>query len=40
MIDNGLNSSNEYIAKWYWYYKNIAPSVLGGFKSRTNVKKL
>ncbi len=40
LIENGFNSSNEYIAKWYWYYKNIIPSVLGGFKDTTNVKNI
>ena len=31
-LDNGNNSSNEYIAMWLWYYKNTFPSFLGGFK--------
>ncbi len=31
-FDNGYNSSNEYIAMWLWYYKSIAPKILGGFK--------
>ena len=31
-LNNGINSSNEFIAKWLWYYKNIFPSFLGGFK--------
>ncbi len=29
---NGFNSSNEYIARWLWYYKNFAPKTLGGFE--------
>tara|TARA_X000000950_G_scaffold205530_1_gene247243 strand:- start:19653 stop:20663 length:1011 start_codon:yes stop_codon:yes gene_type:complete len=32
ILDNGYNSSNEYIAKWLWYIKNLLPSWLGGFK--------
>jgi hypothetical protein len=31
-LDNGLNSSNEYVAKWLWYYKSLMPTSLGGFK--------
>lgn len=31
-LDNGLNSSNEYIAKWLWYYKYFMPYYFGGFK--------
>ena len=31
-LNNGTNSSNEFIAKWLWYYKNTFPSFLGGFK--------
>ena len=31
-LDNGNNSSNEFIAKWLWYYKNTFPTFLGGFK--------
>ena len=23
LIDNGFNSSNEYLARWLWYCKNI-----------------
>ncbi len=38
-IQNGFNSSNAYIAKWLWYYKNILPPILGGFKDKTYVKK-
>ena len=29
---NGLNTSNEYLASIMWYYKNIAPKIIGGFK--------
>ena len=29
---NGLNTSNEYLASIMWYYKNIAPEIIGGFK--------
>ena len=25
-LDNGNNSSNEFIAKWLWYYKNTLGS--------------
>ena len=31
-FNNGFNSSNEYVAKWLWYYKNIMPKFLGGFE--------
>ena len=31
-IDNGLNSKNEYFAKYYWFIKNLLPETLGGFK--------
>ena len=30
-MDNGTNSSNEYVAKWLWHYKNLVPKLLGGF---------
>ncbi len=30
-MDNGTNSSNEYVAKWLWHYKNLVPKSLGGF---------
>lgn len=36
-IVNGLNSSNEYIAKWLWFYKNLAPNFLGGFNKKTSI---
>ncbi len=39
LIQNGFNSSNEYMAKWLWYYKDIFPPLLGGFKDKTYVKK-
>ena len=32
VLNNGYNSSNEYIAKWLWYVKNLLPSWFGGFK--------
>ncbi len=38
-INNGLNSSNAYVAKWMWLYKNLFPPFLGGFKDQTYVKK-
>ena len=31
-LDNGLNTSNEYLAPYLWYFKNIAHEALGGFK--------
>ena len=31
---NGLNTSNEYIAPLMWYYKNMAPEIIGGFKNK------
>ena len=31
-IKTAFNSSNEYIAKWLWYYKNLVPRFLGGFE--------
>ena len=37
-INNGFNSSNEYIANWLWYYKNLVPSFLGGFVDKVDVK--
>ena len=39
LIQNGFNSSNAYIAKWLWYYKNLIFQSFGGFKKTTNVKK-
>ena len=33
VLKNGYNSSNEYIAKWLWYVKNLLPNWLGGFKN-------
>ena len=39
LIQNNFNSSNPYIAKWLWYYKNLFPQFLGGFKKTTYVKK-
>ena len=33
IIDNGMNSKNEYIAKYLWTVKNNLPSFLGGFKN-------
>ena len=39
LIKNNFNSSNAYVAKWLWYYKNIFPQFLGGFKKTTHVKK-
>ena len=40
LIDNGFNSSNEYLARWLWYCKNILPKFLGGFDKVTNVKNI
>ncbi|MBD1157336.1 hypothetical protein IDH10_04155 [Pelagibacterales bacterium SAG-MED20] len=31
-MKTAFNSSNEYIAKWLWYYKNQVPKFLGGFE--------
>ncbi len=31
---NGLNTSNEYLAPYMWYYKNFAPEIFGGFKDK------
>jgi hypothetical protein len=28
----GYNSNNKYISRWYWYFKKILPSWIGGFK--------
>ena len=36
-IKNGINSSNAYIAKWLWFYKNLSPNFLGGFNNKTSV---
>ena len=30
-FNNGINSSNAFIAKWLWYIKKILPPKLGGF---------
>ena len=38
-IQNNFNSENAYIAKWLWYYKEIFPSFMGGFKKKTYFKK-
>ena len=27
-----FNSSNEYIAKWLWHFKNLVPKFMGGFE--------
>ena len=37
-IKNGLNSSNAYIAKWLWFYKDLSPNFLGGFNKKTSVE--
>ena len=39
LIQNGYNNSNAYIAKWLWFYKNVFPPSLGGFKDTAYVKK-
>ena len=39
LIQNDFNSKNPYIAKWLWYYKNLFPKFLGGFKKTVYVKK-
>ena len=31
---NGLNTSNEYLAPYMWYYKKIVPEIIGGFKNK------
>jgi len=33
-LNNGINTSNEYLAPYLWHYKNIAPPLLGGFKNK------
>jgi len=33
-LDNGINTTNEYLAPYLWYYKNIAPPLIGGFKKK------
>ena len=33
-IDNGINTSNEFIAPYKWFYKKNAPQILGGFKKK------
>ncbi|NMN67066.1 hypothetical protein VP91_00001990 [Candidatus Pelagibacter ubique] len=30
-FNNGINSSNAFIAKWLWYIKKMLPTKLGGF---------
>ena len=36
-LSNGFNTSNEYLAPYLWYYKNLVPEVLGGFKKNKNL---
>ena len=31
-MKTAFNSSNEYIAKWLWYYKDKVPKFMGGFE--------
>ena len=33
-LDNGINTSNEFIAPYTWAYKKLFPEILGGFKKR------
>jgi hypothetical protein len=33
-LNNGINTSNEFIAPYTWFYKKIFPEVLGGFKKK------
>ncbi len=40
LIENGFNSSNEYLAKWLWSYKNTFPKLFGGFEDKVNVKNI
>lgn len=35
-LNNGMSSSNEYFARWLWYYKNFAPQIMGGFSNKLN----
>ena len=28
----GYNSRNKYVSRWYWYFKKILPSWMGGFQ--------
>ena len=36
-IMNGYNSSNNIIARWLWFLKNIIPEKFGGFKNNAEV---
>ena len=33
-IFNGINHSNKYIARYYWYIKKTLPSYIGGFDNK------
>ena len=33
-LENGVNTSNEYLAPYTWFYKSFAPRLLGGFKKK------
>ena len=33
-LDNGVNTSNEFIAPYTWFYKKTFPEILGGFKKK------
>jgi hypothetical protein len=37
-LSNGNNSSNPYIAKWLWFYKNSFPKILFGFDNKIKLK--
>ena len=34
IMKTGYNTSNEYVAKWLWYLRNILPNFLGGFSNK------
>ena len=38
-INLGYNSSNKFIARWLWYFKNLLPEYLGGLKVKSRMIK-
>ena len=34
ILDNGMNTSNEFIAPYTWNIKNFLPEFFGGFKKK------
>ena len=34
-VNIGFNSNNRFVSRWLWYFKNLLPVNLGGFKKIT-----